>query len=340
MLVATGVLATALGIGGAPPGRGSAEACTAAAVRAIEHRVPLSTVTAQCRGLSRAQLNFALGRAIYEVAGTGHHKTAWRRRAVVAGDRLARLIESQRRDEGPPARPSPGAGPPPPPPGALAGRWGEGLAALAAWLLTIGSGAFMLAGWIRRGGLRPRGGRGRLAPAVTLGHFGVASTGLLVWIAYLVTGLGGLGWLAVGVLLAAAGLGMATLTVWSSRVPRARPWSAGTGAGPARRPAHRRPDRARPDRQRDDPAGPAHRGERPVSRPRTGRVRSSRYCGPPRIRRPVTEVGRIRIQNGCSTPLAQGRRPRRPSRWVSASSYTRAARPVTSTLHPARVPSS
>ena len=235
MLVATGVLATALGIGGAPPARGSVEACTAAAVRAIEHRVPLSTVTAACRGLNRAQMNFALGRAIFEVAGTGHHKTAWRRRAVVAGGRLARLIESQRRDEGPPALPPPGAGPPPPPPGALAGRWGEGLAALAAWLLTIGSGAFMLAGWIRRGGLRPRGGRGRLAPAVTLGHFGVASAGLLVWIAYLVTGLGGLGWLAVGVLLAAAGLGMATLTVWSSRVPRADPGPPGplgTGAGP------------------------------------------------------------------------------------------------------------
>ena len=61
---------------------------------------------------------------------------------------------------------------------------------------------------------------------------------------------------------------------------------------------------------------------------------------PPGIRRPVTEVGRIRIQNGCSTPLTQGRRPRRLSRWVSASSYTSSARPVTSTLQPARVPSS
>ncbi len=236
MLMATGVLATALGAGSAPPARGSVEACTAAAVRAIEHRVPLSTVTTACGGLNRAQVNFALGRAIYQVAGTGHRKTAWRRRAVAAGGRLARLIESQRRDEGSPALPSPGAGPPPPPPGVLAGRWGEGLAALAAWLLTIGSGAFMLAGWIRRGGLRPRGGRGRLAPAVTLAHFGMASAGLLAWIAYLVTGLGGLGWLAVGVLLAAAGLGMATLTVWSSRVPQPDPGPPGPASGPGRGP--------------------------------------------------------------------------------------------------------
>ncbi len=236
VLMATGVLATALGVGGAPPPRGSVPACTAAAVQAIEHRVQLASVTAACRGLSRADLNFALGRAIFEVAGTGHHKTAWRRRAVTAGARLARLIESQRRHAGPPGSPAPAAGRPPPPPGALAGRWGEGLAALAAWLLTIGTGAFMLAGWIRRGGLRPRGGRSRLAPAVTLGHFGAASAGLLVWIAYLVTGLAGLGWLAVGVLLAAAGLGMATLTVWSSRPTRAGSGPPGPASSPARRP--------------------------------------------------------------------------------------------------------
>ena len=79
----------------------------------------------------------------------------------------------------------------------------------------MGGGAYMLAGWIRRGGLHPRGGRNRLGPVVTLGHFGLASTGLLVWIAYLASGWTVLAWLAVGVLVAAIGLGMATLTVWT-----------------------------------------------------------------------------------------------------------------------------
>ena len=51
----------------------------------------------------------------------------------------------------------------------------------------------------------------------------MASAGLLVWIAYLVTGLTGLGWLAVSVLLAAIGLGMATLTVWTARASRDSP---------------------------------------------------------------------------------------------------------------------
>jgi hypothetical protein len=229
VLLATGVLATAFGAGGAPAPRGSVPACTAAAVQVIQHHLPLPAVTAACRGLSRADLNFALGRAIYEVAGAHQHKTAWRRRAAVAGARLARLIESQPRHASPPpggARPSPGAVAPPR--AGLAGRWGLALGTLAAWLLTLGGGAFMLAGWIRRGGLHPRGGlpRGRrkpLGPVITLGHFGVASAGLLVWIAYLASGWAVLGWLAVGVLVAAIGLGMATLTVWTSRGAPAPP---------------------------------------------------------------------------------------------------------------------
>lgn len=223
MLLATGVLATACGAGGAPGSRGSVPACTATAVAAIEHHVTLTTIPAACRGLRRAGLNFALGRAIYEVAGAGQHKTAWRHRAAAAGARLAPLIQSPRHA----ATALPHAGSPAPLRAAPAGRWGTGMATLAAWLLTMGGGALMLAGWIRRGGLRPRPGRSRLGPAVTLGHFGVASSGLLAWIAYLATGWKGLGWLAVGVLLAAIGLGMATLTVWTAQASRARPGPPG-----------------------------------------------------------------------------------------------------------------
>jgi len=231
VLLATGVLATACGARGAPASRESVPACTATAVAAIEHHVTLTTIPAACRGLSRAELNFALGRAIYEVAGAGQHKTAWRRRAAAAGARLAPLIQSLRRH---PATGRPQAGPPAPSLAAPADRWGTGLATLAAWLLTVGSGGFMLAGWIRRGGLRPRAGRSRLGPAVTLGHFGVASSGLLAWIAYLATGWKGLGWVAVGVLLAAIGLGMATLTVWTTQASRARPGPAPPAGGPPR----------------------------------------------------------------------------------------------------------
>jgi hypothetical protein len=231
VLLAAGVLASTFGAGGAPPAHGSVPACTAAVAAAAGHHIPMDTVTAACRGLTQAQVNLAVGRAIFEVAGTGQHKADWRRRAAVAGARLTQVIESLERHAVPARSPAPRARPAPPPPGARAGRWGMGLATLVAWLLTMAAGAFMLAGWLRRGGLRGRAGRAGLAPWVTLGHAGAASAGLLAWIAYLVTGWTGLAWLAVGVLLAAIGLGMATLTVWTAAPSRRRPGPPGPGPG-------------------------------------------------------------------------------------------------------------
>ncbi len=223
MVLATGVLAAACGSGSAPahyePDRtGSVPACTAAAAAALNHHVTLTALPGPCRGLSRAQLNLALGRAIYEVAGAGQHKVAWRRRAAADELRLARLIKSLPR---PALQPRPV---PPPLPAAPASRWGTGLATLATWLLTMGIGAFMLVPWIRRRGLHPpRAAHRRAGPVVTLGHAGAASAGLLAWIAYLVTGWTALGWLAVGILLAVIGLGMATLTVWTAQASRPGP---------------------------------------------------------------------------------------------------------------------
>jgi hypothetical protein len=234
VLVAAGVLASPFGVGGAPSPQGSVPVCTAVVAAAAEHHIPLNTVIAACRGLSHAEVDLAVGRAIFEVAGTGQHKTDWRRRAAVAGARLAQVIESLERHAVPARSPAPGARPAPSPPGAPAGRWGTGLATLVAWLLTMAAGAFMLAGWIRRGGLHRRAGRAGLAPWVTLGHAGAASAGLLAWIAYLVTGWTGLAWLAVGVLLAAIGLGMATLTVWTAPASRGVPAPPGPAAEPPR----------------------------------------------------------------------------------------------------------
>jgi len=57
----------------------------------------------------------------------------------------------------------------------------------------------------------------------------------------------------------------------------------------------------------------------------------------PSVCRPVTEVGRIRIQNGCCTAVTQGCKPRCASRWMSASASTTSTLPVTTTLHPDRV---
>jgi hypothetical protein len=114
---------------------------------------------------------------------------------------------------------------------------GLGLAALVTWLLDAGSGAYMLGTWIVRGGLRRQRATGdRLAPAVVFAHFGLATTGLLLWVSYLATRLAFLGWLAIGLLMLVIGLGISTVTLWTP-FPAHRAGGPGTGGpgtgGPA-----------------------------------------------------------------------------------------------------------
>jgi hypothetical protein len=88
-------------------------------------------------------------------------------------------------------------------------------ATLGTWLFDAASGGYMLRTWIARGGLRRQRASDRLAPRVVFGHFGLASTGLLVWISYLATRWIVLAWLAVGLLMVVIGLGVSTVTVWT-----------------------------------------------------------------------------------------------------------------------------
>jgi hypothetical protein len=91
-----------------------------------------------------------------------------------------------------------------------------GIAALTTWLIDAVSGGYMLATWIVRGGLHQQRTTGdRLAPRVVFTHFGIATTGLLVWVSYLVTSWVPLAWLAVGLLMLVIGLGISTVTLWT-----------------------------------------------------------------------------------------------------------------------------
>ena len=70
-----------------------------------------------------------------------------------------------------------------------------------------------------------------------LGHFALASTGLVVWVIYLIAGWGPLAWTAVGLLLPVAGLGLALATLGLPGRPSgaaAVPARTGTAAMPAR----------------------------------------------------------------------------------------------------------
>ena len=93
-------------------------------------------------------------------------------------------------------------------------------AALIAWLVTAGSGAYVLGSWLSHGGsLRRRAGGTGAPPAVIFGHFGLALTGLVIWIVYLVGRLGRAGLDRRRRLLPVAGLGMATLAVGLPGLP-------------------------------------------------------------------------------------------------------------------------
>jgi hypothetical protein len=99
------------------------------------------------------------------------------------------------------------------------------VATLVSWLVTASLGGFMLRTWLARGGLhRARAAAGGLPPQLIFGHAAAALTGLVIWIAFLASGLRPLAWAAVGLLMAAIGLGLCTVTLWTpypARRPRA-----------------------------------------------------------------------------------------------------------------------
>jgi hypothetical protein len=196
--------------------QGTVQACANYGVRAIEQHIMVTRKPAACEGLSRAQVNLAVGQAIYRVAG-GRPKAAWRRAAAQASVWLVHLVSPPQDTAIPPPGSAIAGSSAPPRPGSDTAL---SFAALGAWILAAGSGSYILGGWIAHGGLRRlrAGGAGRaggtgLSPAVIFGHFALAAAGLLVWIGYLATDEAGLAWAAVGMLLPVAGLGMAMVTI-------------------------------------------------------------------------------------------------------------------------------
>ena len=105
------------------------------------------------------------------------------------------------------------------------------LAALAAWIVTAAAGSYLLAGWLLRGGprRRPALAAGR-PPAIIISHFALALAGLGIWIAFMAAGVAALAWAAVGLIVPAAGLGMAALV---ASLPEPAPGGGTASPGPA-----------------------------------------------------------------------------------------------------------
>jgi manganese efflux pump family protein len=205
--VLTGVLAAGCSAGGPAAYRGTAQTCYAFGVQALERHITVTAAPRACSGLGHAQVNEAVARAVRDVAGA-RHRAAARRAAQREGRYLAQLIGTV-----PPARPAPLAGPAPlaAAPARQSADSPVRLAALAAWILTAAAGSSLLAGWLGTGGLRRRARAAGVPPAIIVSHFALAIAGLGTWIAFVATDVAALAWIAVGLLLLIAGLGMATL---------------------------------------------------------------------------------------------------------------------------------
>jgi hypothetical protein len=90
------------------------------------------------------------------------------------------------------------------------------IAALITWIITAGFGAFMLARWASRGGVRRAEGAGtNLPPYRVFTHFGLAVAGLILWIIYLVTDSTLLAWIAFADLVVVASIGLIMVMQWA-----------------------------------------------------------------------------------------------------------------------------
>jgi hypothetical protein len=197
--------------------RASGETCPQFLVEAIRHHVTVTSLPPACRGLTRVQVNIAVGSALHQAAAGPRGKVRQRERILRLSHFLDRLVTVVPEQRSQPLVPAPAARP--------ASRTALGVIAACTWLITAGLGLWMMARWIGRGRRRRApAGQPQRPPALNFAHFGLATAGLLAWIAYLAAGVAGVAWTACALLLPAASLGMALVFL----PPASRPAASAT----------------------------------------------------------------------------------------------------------------
>ena len=107
-------------------------------------------------------------------------------------------------------------------------------AALIAWLLTAGGGFVLLGLWVQNGGMQQRGPGRQIRPPLLLSHFGLAATGLVLWIIFVFTDSDALAWIAFIIILLVALLGWTMFAIWwQRRQTTAEPAAAESSGVPA-----------------------------------------------------------------------------------------------------------
>jgi hypothetical protein len=199
----------------------SVTSCVQFAAAAIRNHVTVTALPPACQGLTPTQIDSAAGTALRSAAAGAQTKSLRRARIAAASHFLEHLYVAVPAQPSEPEVSAPAAG--------WISRTALGLAALCAWLVTVALGLGMMSRWVLRSRARPGpGSRFRRPPVLNFAHLGLASAGLLIWIAYLATGLTGLAWTATALLTVVIGLGM-TLVFFLPAQNR-HPSVAATGA--------------------------------------------------------------------------------------------------------------
>lgn len=179
----------------------SVASCTQFAIAAIRNHVTVTALPAACQGLTAAQIDSAAETALRSADDGVRSKALKRQRIAAASHYIERMLVTVPAQRAEPQASSAAAG--------WISRTALGLVALGAWLVTVALGLGMMARWVLRGRSRyAPGSRFRRPPALNVAHLGLAGAGLLIWIAYLATGLTGLAWTATALLTVVIGLGM------------------------------------------------------------------------------------------------------------------------------------
>jgi hypothetical protein len=204
-LAAAGLVFAVFGAAGcsrqADPPRASVASCERFGVAAIRDHVTVTALPPACQGLTAVQIDSAASTAVRSAGADVRGKALWRARVATASQYLEGMFVAVPQQRGEPQASSPAA------------RWisgtALGVAALCAWLVTVALGLGMMLRWVLRSRARHApGSRFRRPPALNVAHLGLAGAGLLIWIAYLATGLTGLAWTATALLTVVIGLGM------------------------------------------------------------------------------------------------------------------------------------
>jgi hypothetical protein len=220
LVLAASWLAAGPALATTPPGAvrsaptGSTSACYSFSVGALRRHVIVLRMPPECTGLGAEQVNQVVARAIRTVAGP-LPKAAARRKDLAESRYLASLIRRVR--PAPPASLASG-------PAEMTTTMVTQLAALAAWLAAALAGGYLLTG-----GRRPRRLRQLRGLGLAGGHAGIATAGLCIWIAFMVSAAPALGWIDVVLTWVIAGLGMSTLL--GGAAEPADPVPAATAAG-------------------------------------------------------------------------------------------------------------